>query len=660
MRAAPALLLIAAGPPALGQEAPEIVVLGTPLKAPPGTPAYGSFVIARDRLTSDASGRIEDVLLDVAGFQQFRRSDSRSANPSAQGVTLRALGGNATSRALVLLDGVPIADPFFGHIPFNAIVPGQLSVVRVTRGGGAGAFGAGAVAGTIELQSAGRGDLPRLNAAADYGSFDSVRAEASAVPRLSGGSVALSGRWETSGGFFTTPPEQRVAATARAAFTNWSVSARAVAPLGPETEVQARVTLYRDDRTLRFTGADSFAEGQDASIRLIHRGRWQVDILAYVQARDFGNKVVSATSFRQTLDQRNTPATGIGGKVELRPPVGGGHVVRIGGDLRYAAGTLAEDAFSGATGLLTARRGAGGRIINAGLFVEDDWTIGPVVLTGGARVDRWTIADGFFREANAAGTITADRAFADREGTEMTGRGGLVWRVASGLALRGAGYTGYRLPTLNELYRPFVVFPVTTQANATLVPERLHGGEIGVDVTPGRDVSLGITAFHNVLAGAIGNVTLAPNLRQRQNLNAIVARGVEVTGSARLGAWSLTASYAYADSRVRQPGLLNGLRPAQSPGHSASTTLRWAPRRGPALSGTIRHVSAQFEDDSQTDILPAATTADVAAHIPVGGNFALSIRAENISNARVVTRNNGGSIDLGTPRTLWLGVRLTP
>lgn len=664
MRAAPALLLIAAGPPALGrtppQEAPEVIVIGTPLKAPPGTPAYGSVVIARDRLTSDASGRVETILLDVAGFQQFRRSDGRSANPSAQGVTLRALGGNATSRALVLLDGVPIADPFFGHIPFNAIVPGQLGAVRVTRGGGAGAFGAGAVAGTIELQSAGRGDLPRLNAAADYGSFDSVRVEGGAAPRLSGGSVALSGRWDTSGGFFTTPPEQRVAATARAAFTNWSASARAVAPLGPETELQARVTLYRDDRTLRFTGADSFAQGQDASVRLIHRGRWQVDILAYVQARNFGNKVVSATSFRQTLDQRNTPATGIGGKVELRPPVGGTHLLRIGGDLRYAAGTLAEDAFSGATGLLTARRGAGGRIINAGLFVEDDWTLGPVVLTGGVRLDRWAIGGGFFREANAAGATTVDRAFGDREGTEMTGRGGLVWRVAAGAALRGAGYTGYRLPTLNELYRPFVVFPVTTQANAALAPERLHGGEIGVDLAPWRGVSLSITAFHNVLAGAIGNVTLGPNLRQRQNLTAIVARGVEVTGNTQRGAWSLTASYAYSDSRVRQDGAVNGLRPAQSPQHSASTTLRWAPRDGPALSATLRHVGAQFEDDSQTDALPAATTVDAAAQLPVGRRIALSLRAENIGDARVVTRNAGGSIDLGTPRTLWIGVRLTP
>src|SRR3546814_1351495 len=64
-----------------------IIVTGAGLPLPPGTPAYGSVTIGRERLTDDASGRVENVLRDVAGFAQFRRSDSRSANPTAQGIT---------------------------------------------------------------------------------------------------------------------------------------------------------------------------------------------------------------------------------------------------------------------------------------------------------------------------------------------------------------------------------------------------------------------------------------------------------------------------------------------------------------------------------------------------------------------------------------------
>ncbi|WP_267389069.1 TonB-dependent receptor plug domain-containing protein [Sphingomonas sp. GC_Shp_3] len=649
---APAVANAQAVDPATG----DIVVLGRGLDLPPGTPAYGSVVIDRKRLANDASGRVEDVLLDVAGFQQFRRSDSRSSNPSNQGATLRALGGNASSRTLVLLDGVPIADPFFGYIPFSALVPDRLAGIRVTRGGGSGPFGAGAVAGTIEMTSAGRADLPVLSGQALYGSRDAQQVSATLAPSVGGGFVALSGQFERGDGFQTTPEDQRTPATVPARYRDWSTGLRAVAPIGPDTEVQFRGLVFGDNRTLRFKGADSASSGEDASVRLVSRGEWQVDALAYVQARNFANKVISSSTFKLTLDQRNTPSTGVGGKIELRPPVGGTHVLRIGGDFRLADGQLFEDAYS-ATGVVTARRNAGGNTSVAGLFAEDDWTIGRLVLTGGARIDRWTITDGFFRQRSTAGVLTTNTLYPDRDGTEATGRAGALLKLGS-VDLRVAGYTGFRLPTLNELYRPFTVFPVTTQANANLAPERLRGVEGGIDAHPLPGVTLSLTGFYNRLEDAIANLTITTNLRMRGNVNAIVAKGLEATGDWKLGAVDLSASYAFSDSKVDAPGMaFDGLTPAQSPRHTASGTLAWAPRSGFLASLTARYVGKQYEDDLQTDVLRAATTLDAFVKVPVHKAVAVIARAENLFDATVVTRNQAGSMDLGTPRTLWIGVR---
>ncbi|MGH6613083.1 TonB-dependent receptor plug domain-containing protein [Sphingomonas sp.] len=654
--------------PALAQQAPsgpadaggDIVVIGAGLPLPPGTSAYGSVVIDRDRLTDEASGRVENVLKDVAGFQQFRRSDSRSANPSAQGITLRSLGGNASSRTLVLLDGVPIADPFFGYIPFTSLSGDRLGAVRVTRGGGSGPFGAGAVAGTVELVSAGRDDLPLASGEGFYGSNDAMSLSGAISPDLGGGFATLSGKFERGDGFFTTPPAQRVPATARARYRDWSAGLRAVAPLDAQTDLQFRGTVFGDNRTLRFTGADSSSEGQDASVRLVHRGDWQVDALAYVQARNFTNKVISATNFRLTLDQRNTPSTGLGGKIEIRPPVGPDHVLRIGVDARLAEGGLFEDAYSGVTGLVTARRNAGGRTSTIGAFLEDDWSIGKLVLTGGVRGDRWTITDGFYRERGAAGLPIANNDFANRDGFEGTGRVGALFHASNAMAFRAAGYTGFRLPTLNELYRPFVVFPITTQANENLGLEKLKGVEAGIDVTPLPGVKIGVTAFYNRLDDAIANVTISPILRQRRNVDAIVAKGVEVTADMRFGAVSFDASYAFSDSTVQTSGSsagLDGFTPAQSPRHSASATLGWAPLGGPALSATLRYVGAQFEDDLEKDVLPDALTVDATARMPMTKHVSIIGRVENLFDETVVTRNAGGSMDYGTPQTFWIGVR---
>lgn len=642
-------------------ETPEIIVSGEGLEQALSTGVYATTTIPRDQIISSASGRIDDVLRNVAGFQQFRRSDSRSSNPTAQGVTLRALGGNATSRALVLLDGVPVADPFFGYMPLSSIQPETLGRIRVTRGGGAGPFGSGALAGTIELESAGADSLPPVMANLLVNDREETEASAAITQRLGGGFAVVSGRWDRGQGFFTTPDAQRVPASARAAFDSWQVGLRAVAPVSPDIEVQARVGLFEDRRTLRFDGADSMIEGQDASLRLVGRGDWQFDALAYVQARNFSNVIVSSTRFVPVLDQRNTPATGIGGKLEVRPPISEAHNVRVGVDYRRAEGELFEDAFSAFTGLLRERRNAGGNTANVALFVEDDWQIGPLLLTGGLRADHTRIANGFYRAVDAGGVLVSETVAPDRSDWAVNWRAGALFYASRRLEVRAAAYTGLRLPTLNELYRPFVVFPVVTQANAALENERLEGFEVGLDWYPNSNVALSVTAFDNRVENAIANVTLAPNLRQRQNLPAIEAQGIEANGVFVLGAVSLDASLDYTDASIAGEGAsvaLAGNRPPQTPQFSASTTLAWRPFDGWQFSGTLRHVSAQFEGDQEADRLPPATTLDLFVTGQIMKGVSLVLRAENLFDEEIVTRNAGGVLDLGVPRTVWAGVRV--
>lgn len=660
---APIALLVppttAAAQNGVGSGEPPIVVTGAGLDDMPATPAYDTQRIDRAVLQSTASGRIEDALAAVAGLQQFRRSDSRSANPSAQGATLRALGGNASSRALVLLDGVPMGDPFFGYIPFSAIAPERLAYIRVTRGGGSGAFGAGALAGTIELVSADAATLGPVSGQVLVDDRGESEAAATLATPLGAGFASVSGRWDRGQGFWTSPVAERVPASARAAYDSYSLQVRGVAPLNDTVELQTRALVYRDERTLRFAGADSGMEGQDASVRLVGRGGWQFDLLGYVQARNFTNVVVSSTRFVPVLDQRNTPATGIGGKFELRPPVGAANVLRAGLDYRKVQGELYETAFSAVSGKVTARRQAGGANTDLGLYLEDDLLLGRLTLTAGARLDRYTIRDGFYTERTGTGAVTADNSFPDRAGWETSFRGGALYRLGGALHLRAAAYSGLRLPTLNELYRPFVVFPITTQANAALGNERLVGYEVGADFAPTPALDLSLTVFDNRVEHAIANVTLDATTRQRQNIAAIRARGVEAGAGITRGRLTLRGSLAYTDARMEQPGAaFDGNRPQQVPQWAASTTLTYRPAANWILATTLRHVGNQFEDDLQADVLPAATTLDAFVQIPLAHRFALILRGENLTDTSVVTRNQAGSIDLGVPRTIWAGVRI--
>ncbi|GAO40573.1 putative TonB-dependent receptor [Sphingomonas changbaiensis NBRC 104936] len=658
---------------------PDIIVTGRGLSETPGDVAYDIVTIDRTRLEQSASGRLEDVLRDVAGLQQFRRSDSRSANPTSQGVTLRGLGGNAASRALLILDGVPQADPFGGWVAFPAYAPERLGQVRITRGGGSGVFGPGALAGTIELTSAGPGELPPIGAHLAYGSRESVEADALASARLGGGFATLSADYARGDGFVPIVAGQRGPADRPAPYEQASVAARGVIPVGETTELQANLIAFTDRRERGTAFTRDGSDGADASLRLVGHGDWGFSALAYLQTRAFQSQFASVNDDRsaasQVLDQYNTPATGLGARLEVAPPLGADIDLRAGADWRRTSGRT-EELFTFVNGAPTRGRLAGGVSSTVGAFADLSWTLGGVTLSAGGRLDRWSIRDGFLAERTlATAAPLTDSHFPDRSGWEPTGRAGIAWHAADTVTLRAAAYAGWRLPTLNELYRPFRVGADATAANAALSPERLQGGELGVEFRPAPTVRLGATVFDNRLENAIANVTVArgpgnfPGVgfvsaagfyRVRQNLDAIRSRGLELDGAATLGAWRLGASYALTDARVRASGLaapLDGLRPAQTPRHTASGTLAWTGRALQA-SATLRYVSSQFEDDQNTRSLRDALTLDARLAVPLRKGLSLEARAENLTDTRVEAAVSAdGVIERATPRTLWLGVR---
>jgi outer membrane receptor protein involved in Fe transport len=666
--------------PAAAQSGPDIVVTGRGLDVRPGDRTADVVTIDAERIAANASDRLESVLADVAGLQQFRRSDSRSANPTSQGISLRGIGGNASSRALLVLDGVPQADPFGGWVPFPAYATDRIGRIRVTRGGGSGYFGPGALAGTVELESADPRDRSALMGSVAYGSRDSVDAQASGTFASGPGFATVSAAYARGDGFAPTVAEDRGPADRAAPYEQASGAVRGVIRVAPDTEVQANVSAFTDTRDRGTAFTQNRSEGADASLRLVGRGAWGFSALAYLQTRAFASQFASVSAGRaaatQTLDQYNTPATGLGARFELVPPVGAGRDLRIGVDVRDVEGQTQEN-YTYVAGAPTRRRLAGGSSRTAGLFADASAETGALTLTLGGRVDRWTISDGRLNEYTLATSAPLTNAiFPDRKGTEWTGRAGAAYAPSEPVTLRVSGYRGWRLPTLNELYRPFRVGADAVAANAALDPERLTGVDGGVTIVPAANVSLAGTVFWNRLEGAIANVTAGQGpgtfpgvgfvaaggvYRVRQNLDAVRSVGVELDASWKSGPLFALASYSHVDPRVEASGAaapLDRLRPAQTPLDQLSATLGWR-RDALAVSATLRHVSRQFEDDQNSRSLAPATTLDGYLALPLTPGLAIEARGENLFDERVEAGISGADIvERATPRTLWIGLRV--
>lgn len=672
--------------PAAAPPAASAIIEVRAARLPPRL-SEGAFSIRRiDAAALAQSPRLDQILETTPGVSLFRRTSSLGANPTTQGVSLRGVGGSGASRALVTLDGAPQNDPFGGWVIWTAFSPLDLAGADIVRGAGAGPYGAGALTGTIALDSAHlapgawRADV----SAGDHGQQQGSAAVALRAP---GGELILAGGGEHSDGWVPVRAGAGAADT-RLRLDDGQVSARYLADLG-RGALAARVAAFEEDRGAGLALAGSRARGAEFSASYAVApapGRWGWRAQGWSRLSDLDNRSVSVAAGRGSTslsnDEYSTPAVGWGANLALRRALGQGEI-ELGADLR---GASAEDHehFKAVAGVLTLDRRVGGQTLTGGLYAELTQTIGGWLVTGSIRADDWRTLDNHRQERSLkTGAITLDKVYADQGGELPSFRLGARRPLGSdGGYLRAAAYSGFRAPTLNELDRPFRVGNDITKANPGLSPERLYGAEIGLG-QDGQRLQWSASGFYNRLDNAIANVTLAHGpyldasegfvsaggtLYQRRNIAAIEAYGVELDAQARLTArLSGHADLNLAHARVdggSSAAQLTGLRPAQTPRIAATLGARWTPVAVLGLSAELRYEGLRFDDDQNTRRINPGTSVNARADWRLTPDASLYLAADNLFDARVPTGKTAstssapGVVSYDAPRIVRIGFTL--
>lgn len=663
--------------------APFVVTAGRAAQPPAQVP-FSVTVRPGEELRDSPATTLDGALRSIPAFSLFRRSDSLTANPTAQGVSLRGLGPSGASRSLVLLDGVPLNDPFGGWIAWTKVPRLSLDRAELLAGGGATAWGNAALGGVVQLLTE-----PVAGAAGRFtasgGAFATRSAELALTQPVGPGTLRLAARAFFTDGFRLVAPGQRGPVDVPAASRHHWYAATWTQPMGDGLELSATGRHYAEQRgngtpLQRNSSREDFAS---VTLRRAAAGPFTWQATAYAQDQTFRStfSAVNAARTAETpaSDQFAVPATALGAAWTGTWADAAGGTTTVGTDARRVRGETREN-FSFVNGGFTRARFAGGRQDTAGLFVLRAQPLAPALrATLGARLDGWRETRGHRREADrATGAMLRDDRFATRDGLEFSPSAGLVWQPVPGWRVRAAGQRSFRRPTLNELHRPFRVGNVITEANAALATESARGAELGVEHT-GRAFDLGATFFWTELRDAVANVTVArgPGTfplfgtlsatgvgRQRLNLERVRVPGAELSARWRpTAALTLEAAYLYSDGEVRHADVapaLVGRRLAQTPRHSGSLGAAWRAPGGLALTARARWLGRQFEDDENLLPLRAAVVVDVGAAYPVHPGWEVFVNVENIGDRRLETgRAASGLINTGTPRLATGGVRAT-
>jgi outer membrane receptor protein involved in Fe transport len=629
-------------------------------------------------LKTTAALTLDDTLRQVPGFALFRRSGSRTANPTSQGVSLRGVGASGPSRALVLEDGIPLVDPFGGWVYWDRVPRQSIRSIEVAEGGSSDLYGSDAMGGVINVRTQ-PVNFPHLSLETSYGNEN--------TPDLSLSSSFAFGKWGLgvsteafhTDGFVLVPQNIRGPIDTRAGVDFRSVDATLERRITERARVFLRANYLGEHRQNGKLG-----EENHTSIRQLAAGAdWQSASAGSFAFRAFGGPelldqnfyAVGAGRASETLtDVQRVPIRDIGVSAQWSRAAGSFQTLVAGFEGDGVRGSSNEFKFTGGSLRSSSVVGAGGRQRTYAVFGEDIFRFGSNwIVTAGARLDHWSNYDALSATQSLLKPVPAAvTVFPDRTEQAFSPRLSILRRLPHNFSVTGSAYRAFRAPTLNELYRSFRLGNVLTLANDTLRAERLTGTEAGANwVSPGQRVAARGVVFWSDITRPIENVTLSatPKLitRERENLGRTRSRGVSLDLSENFTrSLSMTEGYEFTNATVLSfpiQSTLVGRRIPEVPRHEVTFQVRYSnpTATSPWTRFTVglqgRAESAAYDDDQNTLRLNPYFTLDAIVSRRLTPGTELFVAAENLTNQRYQVALTPAT-NLGPPILVRIGVRV--
>ncbi len=550
------------------------------------------------------------------------------------------LRGAGTAQTLVVMDGVILNSPTAGLFDFANLTTENIERIEILRGAQSMLWGSDAVGGVINIITKKGTGPPTAGAFLEYGSFVTLREGA----QVSGtkGPLDLSAsvtQWDSNG--FSAVNAQR-GATERDGFHNFQTSARAGLALPGDGRLDVTVRWWKSRKDID-TAFGATALDVTGSKTLDHRlmvsGRydqpitsWWSHTLTLARDRQFTFNLTGGAQ-RDVVTNVVSVPFGAGGNSNLETlnhRVESQHTFQIAKPLLLVTGYQFREGVADSPDFSTTSRS---KVISshAGFADVQATILDRILFTGGVRQDSY----------NAFGDATTYRV-----------TGGYLLKE-TGTKIRGSYATGFRAPTINDLFFPDF-------ANPKLRPEKSKGLDVGVDqqFLNGR-VQLSVGYFWNRFQDLIVFVAspncppdTAPFGSCPLNFRDATTKGWEMSARVALSD-NLTVQGQYSKTLTRN--LDDGLRLARRPVDLASAGLSYQPIEPLRVNLEYRFVGGRANDAANTEKMPSFDVVNVSASYDVTKQWQVFSRVDNLFN-----KDYEEVLFFGTPtRSVFAGVKFT-
>jgi vitamin B12 transporter len=628
-------------------ETPELFISATKTETPIKHVTSAVEIITGEQMQQRRMKTVVEALRLAQGLAVFQ-----SGGPGTL-AQVRMRGGTP-QQTLVLIDGAIVNSATDGTYNFANLTTDNIERIEILRGSQGMMWGSDAMGGVVNIITKRGRETPNISAFAEYGSFATLREGASVTGKKGLFDVAATlSRWDTSN--FSAINYRRGAAE-RDGFHNWQGSMK----LG--------VDLPKDGRLeFNFRWMDGITNLDGTTFNPVTSGFDPADVLGakthskeYVYTGSYLQPITKWWSQRLSLARATNSFSTNSGTIERNVVTGAEappfplsseintvsnrlewqHDFQIVKPLFVTAGYQFREGLGENLDTLTATPTLTQKVIssNAG-FAEAKLNLWDRLFgTAGIRQD----------EYNVFGSATTYRV-----------TGGYLLKE-TGTKLRGSYGTGFRAPTINDLFFPGF-------GNPNLQPEKSRSSDVALEQSLFDErvfVSAGYfwTRYQNLILsvfdpGGVCSFSLfgfcAANIGEAR------AEGVEASTKLKLirdQPWikSLDLQFQYTHTSTRNQTNGGNTRLPLWPLNQWSAVLSYQPIEALRANLEGRFVGQRFNDTQNDDSLPhfyvwnASFTYDVTKTVQVYG------RADNIFN-----RKYEEVLFFGTPiRSVFGGVRV--
>jgi outer membrane receptor protein involved in Fe transport len=629
----------------------------------------------RDDLREAAPRTIDEMLMREPAFGLYRRQTSLFGNPTSAGVSLRNTGATAASRTLVLLDGVPQNDPFGGWVHWARYDAAALDSIRIVPSSRAAVWGNQSPAGVVSMSGHPPFGEKHLIKSSGGGqgtiAASTLHQMTSADDKLS---VSLAGFGLHSDGFHAVDASQRGPIDRKLDIDYYGADVKLAWLAAPGLTIGQTASFYTEQRGNGTPLSRNATDALDFSLHVTSENAdhaWQ--LLAWHQRREFESVFTSVNAARSAetlaLDQYKVPGRGSGSAFTLRWDHGDDWHYMMGTDTRLLTGETNE-----IVGTFR-RREAGGKQDFLGFFCMAEHQVDALTaIHASARLDAWWLRDGHRTETSlATGNTLRDEDQDNRDGVEPSASIELTRKLRDDLEAGFSAGTGFRLPTLNELHRPFRVRNDIVEANPSLDPERFTSIEVSLEWQPVDHLTASASVFHHWIKDAVANVPVTDPAEIAKIFGTIppggsgsIRRNVEEARVAGIEAkldWQaheqleLNLAALWSDTRFtesNQQPLLEGKPFPQAPELRLIAGADWRPMDDVSIFAGIEYGSSQYDDALAQRNIPDYTNVSIGASWR-HHNAIYQLRSDNLFNEEIQTGlSSDGIRTLAAPRSVWL------